>query len=169
MATSKGMITSHNAGPTELNEATPPAPRPSAKSKAQIDPKQPLKGASRFVTTDGSRSLRIKISHLPGGGDAADEQRTEACRAVSPDGYVSFRALAVRDGERTQGALVVTEPAVVAWLRGRIASGHLSSVEEDVTLLSEIHCPHCEATFVGAKAQKELAAHLASEHTEDGA
>lgn len=170
MATTRGMMTAHNANPEPLTESPlvraarekRPQPKPVSAPRASTGDDKPLRGASRFLTTNGIRGLTIKLALLPAGTDEADDDRTlKAIDALRSD-RIRFRPVS----GAMQGAFITTLPAVAAWLRGRISSGRITGVIEDVSLI-DIRCPRCEREFANTRSgQAALAAHLAEDHAE---
>lgn len=140
-----------------------PQPRPDATPLPSTGDESPYDGAARFLTTDGTRGLRLILSLLPAGTDEADDARTlKAIESLGTD-TIKFRAIT----GRMAGAYVTRNQALIAWLRGRIAAGRITSVQEDVTLI-DIGCPKCGKQFPNTKTgQTALAAHLAKDHTEE--
>lgn len=170
MATVRGMMTAHTANPETLTESPlvraakerRPQPKAAPVPRAAAGEDAPLKGAARFLTTNGIRGLTLKIALLPAGTDEEDDARTlKAIDALRSD-RIRFRPVA---GTAT-GAFITTQPAAANWLRGRIAAGRVKGVIEDMTLI-DIRCPKCDREFANTRAgQTALAAHIAEEHAE---
>lgn len=153
MRTTRGPLTASSNAPADAVErarAARPKPRPAE----TFDPKNPLAGASRFVTTNGDRGLWLKVAFLPAGEDDADDERTAKCIEALQGTYVKFR----------EGAFVTRSEAITEWLRGRLASRRLRGVEEDYQMV-DIRCPHCEFTAKNTPAgQKAMGKHILDAH-----
>lgn len=168
MATVRGMIRADNVNPESVaplvRAAKEKRPQPKAvdQPKGVVSDEEPLKGATRFITTNGARGLSIKVAMLPEGADDADDDRTLRCIQVLGSDLISFRPIA----GALAGAFITHQAPVAAWLRGRIASGRLEGVVEDVSLI-DVRCPRCDREFANTTSgQKALAAHIAEDHPE---
>lgn len=162
MPTTRGTITSHTR-PSDPDDdpivRKVKESRPVKRPKTEIDPDNPLKGLTRFVPSGGVRNLTVKIAYLRDGDDPHDDELTTAVLA-----FLGKDRIKMRDK-----AFVTQDPPVIDWLRYRINTDRLPSVEEDYAM-HDIACPHpgCEFTVKNTKAgHKALARHAFSEHRDE--
>ncbi len=154
--TTRGTITAYPSydpsHPRELRKR-----QPTAMERAQTRrPAKPSTGgniadAAFFQVTAPARHLRLKVA-LHADGDAADDARTVAALDALKDTYLVCR----------DGAYATAEPAVIAWVRGRIRSGLLGALRERVMSVS---CSVCGEPFPNTPdGRREMEDHVVNSH-----
>lgn len=164
MPTTRGPITSHTrpSDPDDLAIVRKvKESRPARRSKTPVDPADPLKGVARFTPAGHVRNLTVKLAYLPDGDDPEDDALTTAAIA-----WLGTDRIKLRDY-----GLDTRDKAVIDWLRYRINTDRLPSVEEDFAM-HDIACPHpgCDVVVKNTKSgHKALARHAFAAHRDEDA